>query len=65
MGSHSGWVEFMCEVAQFHRCVFWTWIPEDPRSGISLSNDDEKRTPNQGEQDVPLGALTFRWISPV
>jgi len=41
MEDHAGWVEFMCDVAQSHGCVFSTWNLEDPRSGQSWSNVDE------------------------
>ena len=38
---HAGWVEFMCDVAQSHGCVFSTWNLEDPRRGQSWSNVDK------------------------
>lgn len=38
---HTGWVEFMCDVAESHGCVFSTWSLSDPKRGQSWSNDDE------------------------
>ena len=37
---HSGWVEFMCEVAHSHGCVFSTWAFEAPSLKQSWSNEN-------------------------
>lgn len=34
---HMGWVEFMCDVAQSHGCVFSTWELEAGKLGQKLS----------------------------
>ena len=36
---HLDWVEFMCDVAHSHGCVFSTWALEDPRTKQSWSNE--------------------------
>ena len=36
---HLNWVDFMCDVAQSHGCVFSTWSLSDSSSSISVSSE--------------------------
>lgn len=36
---HSGWVEFMADVAQSHACVFSTWSLESPSLGMKFESE--------------------------
>lgn len=37
---HSGWVEFMADVAQSYGCVFSTWSLEEPSLGIKFNSEN-------------------------
>ena len=37
--SHTAWVQFMCELAESHGCVFSAWSLDAPSEGISVSSD--------------------------
>ncbi len=37
---HISWVEFMCDVAHSHACVFSTWIFEEPSMGKAFASED-------------------------
>ena len=39
-GQHKGWVEFMCDVAQSHGCVFSTWSFESPKLKRKWSTEE-------------------------
>lgn len=36
---HVGWVEFMANVAQSHRCVFSTWLLESPSLSMKFESE--------------------------
>jgi len=37
---HSGWVEFMSDVAQSYSCVFSTWSLEAPSLGVNFKSEN-------------------------
>ncbi|WPD22953.1 MAG: hypothetical protein SD837_00020 [Candidatus Electrothrix scaldis] len=37
---HTGWVEFMCDVAQSYACVFSTWSLEAPKLSKTFPSED-------------------------
>jgi len=39
--AHLNWVEFMCDVAQSHGCVFSTWDIEEPKSSSKWSSKND------------------------